>query len=219
MGVRAALTITMESGMVFLGWLGVNAIDVYVNVNCGRKNFTAASPAAHTSSCGPGTMGGMKALAPTLPRLMRTALLVLAGTSLLATGHAQTTSPTSAAPPAIRTLGTPDFAQIVQRYGPAVVNISVSGTRLITADSKDNSANAKGADSEDPTQLFLRKFQEQFGATGASMQIPVSGRASGFIVSADGLVLTNAHVIAHATEETVNMTDRREFTAKELGRA
>nr|WP_315493818.1 Do family serine endopeptidase [uncultured Rhodoferax sp.] len=159
----------------------------------------------------------MKAFTPSLPRLARTALLALASASLLVSGHAETASPSTAPPPAIRTLGTPDFTQIVQRYGPAVVNISVSGTRLITADSKDSGTNAKGADSEDPTQLFLRKFQEQFGATGASMQIPVSGRASGFIVSADGLVLTNAHVIAHATEVTVKLTDRREFKAKVLG--
>ncbi len=152
-----------------------------------------------------------------LHRLARLTLLALASASLLATAHAQSTSPAPATPVAIRTLGTPDFAQIVQRYGPAVVNISVSGTRLITADSKDSGSNAKGADSEDPTQLFLRKFQEQFGATGASMQIPVSARASGFIVSADGLVLTNAHVIAHASEVIVKLTDRREFKAKVLG--
>jgi len=162
-------------------------------------------------------MGGMNAFAPSLPRLARTALIVVASASLLATGHTQTTSPASAAPAAIRTLGTPDFAQIVQRYGPAVVNISVSGTRLVTADGKEGGANSKSGESDDPTQLFLRKFQEQFGATGASMQIPVSARASGFIVSADGLVLTNAHVIAHATEVTVKLTDRREFTAKVLG--
>ena len=113
----------------------------------------------------------------------------------------------------IRTLGTPDFAQIVQRYGPAVVNISVSGTRLIKADSKADPAGAE----EDPAQAFLRKFQEQIGATGASMQIPVDAKGSGFIVSADGLVLTNAHVVAHASEVTVKLTDRREFSAKVLG--
>jgi serine protease Do len=125
------------------------------------------------------------------------------------------TSPAAAVAAPIRTLGTPDFAQIVQRYGPAVVNISVSGKRLITA---DNKAGASGAESEDdPAQVFLRKFQEQFGATGASMQIPVDAKGSGFIVSADGLVLTNAHVVAHASEVTVKLTDRREFRAKVLG--
>jgi serine protease Do len=148
----------------------------------------------------------------TLSRLLACSALIALGGA-----QAQTTSPAAAPAPAIRTLGTPDFTQIVQRYGPAVVNISVSGTRLLTADGKDANGNTKGADSEDPTQLFLRKFQEQFGATGASMQIPINAKGSGFIVSPDGIVLTNAHVIAHASEVMVKLTDRREFKAKVLG--
>jgi serine protease Do len=122
-------------------------------------------------------------------------------------------------PAAIRTLGTPDFSQIVQRYGPAVVNISTSGTRQVSAGSKDDATNGKSAegDSNDPVQQFLRKFQEQFGATGASMQIPVNATGSGFIVSSDGIVLTNAHVVAHATEVKVKLTNRREYSARILG--
>ena len=156
------------------------------------------------------------------PRFARLVSIGLMGAALCAVPalYAQTTpaaasaSATLVAPP-IRTLGTPDFAQIVRRYGPAVVNISVSGKRLVTADSKAGSA-ASNAE-EDPAQVFLRKFQEQFGGTGASMQIPVDAKGSGFIVSADGLVLTNAHVVAHASEVTVKLTDRREFSAKVLG--
>jgi serine protease Do len=164
--------------------------------------------------------GSMNLDAPLRPpfRRLRHAVLVTLSAALLASVHAQgVTPPAATAPLTLRNLGTPDFAQIAQRYGPAVVNISTSGTRLITADSKDGGANAKGADNDDPTQLFLRKFQEQFGATGASMQIPVNAKGSGFIVSADGLVLTNAHVVAHASEVTVKLTDRREFKAKVLG--
>jgi serine protease Do len=165
-------------------------------------------------------------------RMARLISIGLMGAALCAapTSYAQTAPPANAAtavntaaatsaPPSslspIRTLGTPDFAQIVQRYGPAVVNISVSGKRLITADGKSGSA-GMGAE-EDPAQVFLRKFQEQFGATGASMQIPVDAKGSGFIVSADGLVLTNAHVVAHASEVTVKLTNRREYSAKVLG--
>ncbi|MDZ7939325.1 MAG: trypsin-like peptidase domain-containing protein [Rhodoferax sp.] len=154
-----------------------------------------------------------------MPLFARLASSCLISTALCATTalHAQTPATVAVSPAAvpIRTLGTPDFAQIVQRYGPAVVNISVSGKRLITADGKSGAA-GMGAD-EDSAQLFLRKFQEQFGATGASMQIPVDSKGSGFIVSADGLVLTNAHVIAYASEVTVKLTDRREFRAKVLG--
>jgi serine protease Do len=66
-------------------------------------------------------------------------------------------------------------------------------------------------------QLFLRRFQEQFGGSGATMQVPVRGLGSGFIVSEDGLILTNAHVIAHARDVVVKLTDRREFHAQVLG--
>jgi serine protease Do len=152
----------------------------------------------------------------------RHACKALASVCLLATQLAMA-GPAPAAParpePAIRTVGTPDFAQIVQRYGPAVVNISASGTRQVSAGGKEGGASDKALpdDGSDPAQLFLRKFQEQFGATGASMQIPVHAMGSGFIVSGDGIVLTNAHVIAHATEVTVKLTDRREYAARILG--
>jgi serine protease Do len=46
---------------------------------------------------------------------------------------------------------------------------------------------------------------------------PVQGQGSGFILSADGIVLTNAHVVQNATEVTVKLTDRREFKAEVLG--
>jgi serine protease Do len=162
-------------------------------------------------------MGGMNTSSKPrrLGHFARSTLIACASVVLLGTLHAQTNTPTTNPPPAIRMLGTPDFAQIVQRYGPAVVNISVSGKRLITADGKAGTAGIGGE--EDPAQVFLRKFQEQFGATGASMQIPVDAKGSGFIVSADGLVLTNAHVVAHASEVTVKLTNRREYSAKVLG--
>ena len=170
----------------------------------------------HDARLSPATPAAAPHSVPTLPRpyhrLTRLTALLCASACVWGSAQAQT-APTPLAPAAptsaIRSLGTPDFAQIVQRYGPAVVNISTSGTRLVTADGKDGAGNTKGADNDDPTQLFLRRFQEQFGASGASMQIPVNAKGSGFIVSADGLVLTNAHVIAHASEVTVKLTDRR----------
>lgn len=127
-------------------------------------------------------------------------------------------TPSTTSVQAIRHIVTPDFTQIVKRYGPAVVNISVTGTRLVSAGGKDApKGSSPEADDSDAMQSFLRKFQEQFGATGASMTVPVRGLGSGFIVSGDGLVLTNAHVVAHASEVTVKLTDRREFPARILG--
>ena len=153
-------------------------------------------------------------------RLLPLAAIALACASMFAplAATAQAPAPTVAATrdTTIRNLGTPDFAQIARLYGPAVVNINASGTRLVSAGDKDSSHKGNNGE-DDPEQEFLRKFQEQFGATGASMQIPVKSMGSGFIVSSDGIVLTNAHVIAHASEVTVKLTDRREYTARVLG--
>ena len=119
----------------------------------------------------------------------------------------------------VSTVGVPDFSLITQRYGPSVVNISISGVRQVSAGSGAGGADGNDGNSADTDQmqLFLRRFQEQFGGSGATMQVPVRGLGSGFIVSEDGLVLTNAHVIAHASDVIVKLTDRREFHAQVLG--
>ena len=116
-------------------------------------------------------------------------------------------------------VGVPDFARITRSYGPAVVNISVSGMRTVSAGNDDEEdGDGAGADpSADEMRSFLRRFQQQFGGKGATMQVPVSGLGSGFIVSEEGLILTSAHVVAHADEVIVKLTDRREFRAKVLG--
>ena len=116
-------------------------------------------------------------------------------------------------------VGVPDFSQITRQYGPAVVNISVSGMRQVTAGNEGAEAPGGGGDdASDPMQLFLRRFQQQFGGSGATMQVPVRGLGSGVIMSPDGLILTNAHVVANAGEVIVKLTDRREFRAQILGR-
>ena len=117
------------------------------------------------------------------------------------------------------TLALPDFASIVAQNGAAVVNISVSGTRRI-------SGNVPQIDPSSPFYEFFRHFhgpghgQGQGHGHGQGQQpseTPVEGQGSGFIISADGIVLTNAHVVAEAKEVTVKLTDRREFTAKVVG--
>ena len=106
----------------------------------------------------------------------------------------------------------PDFSVIASRNGPAVVNISTTGT-VKTA--YDNRSEPFG---DDPFFEFFRRFQDpRRGGGGGGRDVPSHGVGSGFIVSADGVILTNAHVVRDAREVTVKLTDRREFRAKVLG--
>ena len=100
----------------------------------------------------------------------------------------------------------PDMRSIVAANTPAVVNISVSGTRK-------TSANLPQFDPDDPLYQFFRRF----GGRMPSDPTPTHGLGSGFIVSANGTILTNAHVVEGAEEVTVKLNDKREFKAKVLG--
>ncbi len=118
-------------------------------------------------------------------------------------------------------IGAPDFSQIAERYGATVVNVSVSGMRQV-ADDTDESATAQrhgmpDVDPSDPFFEFFRRFQGRGGRAPGLREMPLRGQGSGFIVSADGLILTNAHVVRDAKDVTVKLTDRREFQAKVLG--
>jgi serine protease Do len=126
-------------------------------------------------------------------------------------GTTQAASPQAAAStakqaPASRAL--PDFSDLVEQYGPAVVNISTMGKRAAQS-------GPPGAEPGDPLYDFFRRFQGPNGAPGAER--PVQGLGSGFIVSPDGYILTNAHVVADASEVTVRLTDKRELKAKVIG--
>jgi serine protease Do len=133
-----------------------------------------------------------------------------------AAANAQVEAPT--ATPPVGTLNgraLPDFATLVEQVGPAVVNVSV-------VEKAQRTRNRSGDDSEEQFEEFFRRFgipvpdQGQGGRRG--FEIPQrQGEGSGFIVSADGYILTNAHVVADADEVTVRMTDRREYPAKVIG--
>ncbi len=127
-------------------------------------------------------------------------------------GYAASTPAVSAAPAQSAAVATPmDFSGIVDQYGPAVVNISV------TARAQRTSMQAPpGMDPDDPLFQFFKRFGPQFQGPQSGQQL-VKGLGSGFIVSPDGLILTNAHVVDGAQEVTVKLTDRREFKAKVLG--
>ncbi len=123
---------------------------------------------------------------------------------------ATTAAATVVAPPSARP-ALPDFSGLVEAVGPAVVNISVTSVQKTSGDNPF---------ADDPFYDFLRRFgmpaPGQGGGGNAQPRV-TQGIGSGFIVSADGFVLTNAHVVADATEVTVKLTDKREFKAKVIG--
>jgi len=113
----------------------------------------------------------------------------------------------SEAPAAGRVTGLPDFSGLVAQNGAAVVNISV-------VEKPQKMGNPGGPEEgDDPISQFFRHYQ--MPAPGHAP--PMKGVGSGFIVSSDGYVLTNAHVVDDASEVTVKLTDRREFVAKVIG--
>jgi serine protease Do len=106
----------------------------------------------------------------------------------------------------------PNYRAIVQQYGPAVVHVSVSGSHKPTQEEMEE--NGMGPDN--PLIPFFRGMPGFPRGMQPSEQ-PFKGLGSGFIVSPDGLILTNAHVVREAKEVTVKLQDRREYTAKVLG--
>ncbi len=137
------------------------------------------------------------------------------GTGAYTSANALDAKPAAAAPAAISALAAmPDFSAITSRDGPAVVNISVTG---ITKTAMQGPSGMQGMDPDDPMYEFFRRFQGPMGPRGPQQGAPTRGQGSGFIVSADGIILTNAHVVKDAREVTVKLTDRREFRAKVLG--
>ncbi|MDD5366581.1 MAG: DegQ family serine endoprotease [Gallionellaceae bacterium] len=100
--------------------------------------------------------------------------------------------------------GLPDFSAIAKAYGPSVVNITIAS---------DGRRNRPGVDSDNPAFDFFRHF----GIPMPRQDGPHMAEGSGFIVSSDGLILTNAHVVADSSEVTVKLTDKREFKAKVIG--
>src|SRR6202041_3073793 len=113
----------------------------------------------------------------------------------------------SPAPAAARVTGLPDFSGLVAENGAAVVNISV------VEKAQKGVAPGDPSDADDPLSQFFRHYQ----MPAPEHAPPSHGIGSGFIVSPDGYVLTNAHVVADASEVTVKLTDRREFRAKVIG--
>ena len=100
----------------------------------------------------------------------------------------------------------PDFADLVERHGAEVVNIST------TSAVKAESGVAPNIPEDDPMFDFFRRYIPQPIPKGEGQSL-----GSGFIIGADGYIMTNAHVVAAADEITVTLNDKREFKAKVIG--
>jgi serine protease Do len=125
--------------------------------------------------------------------------------------HAQGSPPpaavTSAQPHGGVAVMLPDFATLVKQYGPAVVNI-----RVIEKAPTEEGGNGNPFGPNSPFAPFFHGMPFR-----APPQEPIRGEGSGFIIRSDGIILTNAHVVAGATHVTVQLTNRRQYTAKVIG--
>ena len=132
---------------------------------------------------------------------------------------ANTPAPLMPAEAAAKT-GMPDFSGLVDAYGPAVVNISAEHVVKRTASAQRRMPSGPQMSPDDPFYQFFKRFYgdqmpDQDG--GQSQDQNSMSLGSGFIISADGYILTNAHVVAGANVITVKLTDKREFRAKVIG--
>lgn len=112
--------------------------------------------------------------------------------------------------------GLPDFTDLVEQVGPSVVNIRT--LEKVSADSPH------GNPGEQEMQEFFRRFglpmpniPRANPRRGQPQDEEPRGVGSGFVLTADGMIMTNAHVVEGADEVVVTLTDKREFKAKIIG--
>jgi serine protease Do len=123
--------------------------------------------------------------------------------------------PKATGPAAVAPAAAPNYRAIVQQYGPAVVGVTVEGMQ--TAQGPRGGQGLPPGLENDPFFQFFRGLPGFEWRGMPPSERPFRGQGSGFIISSDGMILTNAHVVREAKEVTVKLSDRREFSAKVLG--
>src|SRR6266496_2684524 len=107
----------------------------------------------------------------------------------------------------------PDFTELAERQGPTVVNISTTQARERRAGPQ-----IPNIEEDDPLYDFFRRFVPRPPGPGQGpREFESRSLGSGFIISTDGYILTNAHVVDSADEVTVRLTDKRDFKARVIG--
>ncbi len=106
----------------------------------------------------------------------------------------------------------PDFTDLVERQSPTVVNITT------VQDARQAKRGKHMPAPEDMFDFFRRMMPPDMDSRRGPMQMPPRhGQGSGFIISSDGYILTNTHVVDDVDEVTVKLHDKREFRAKVVG--
>ncbi len=154
-------------------------------------------------------------------RLQASLLGALLAFALHAQGQPNGAQPLTPSKPGATAQVLPDFADLVDKYGPAVVNINTE-TRM------QPHAGIPGLSEDDPFYEFFKRFMPPDAKPNPAPKgdggkgepkgpLRPFGLGSGFIVSADGFIVTNAHVVENAAQINVRLTDKREFKAKVIG--
>jgi serine protease Do len=120
-------------------------------------------------------------------------------------------------PAAAQTIQLPDFTELAERVGPSVVNIRTT--------ERAARGGAGGAEIDPNMEEFFRRFgipipgrpDPRRGPRNEDEEPQQRGVGSGFILSADGFIMTNAHVVEGADEVIVTLTDKRELKARIIG--
>jgi serine protease Do len=134
---------------------------------------------------------------------------------------AAATLPAVASPDSITAGGAPNYRAIFQQNEAAVVGITSAGETQVADSRSFDFGNLFGFEpfgqdgshdgSDEPFSQFFHRSPTPHG------QVPTRALGSGFIISPDGLILTNAHVVDGAQQVTVTLSDHREYKAKVLG--